>query len=58
MVVPMKIGMNISRATTYLSRCPAEFSVLAMSMAVRRDPSVTSTKGFIDWAIKNQNVLF
>jgi hypothetical protein len=29
-----------------------------MSMAVRRDPSVTSTKGFIDWAIKNQNVLF
>ena len=49
---------NISRATTYLSRCPAEFSVLAMSMAVRRDPSVTSTKGFIDWSIKHQSVLF
>ena len=49
---------NISRAVTYLSRCPAEFSVLAMSMAVRRDPSVTSTKGFIDWSIKHQSVLF
>lgn len=49
---------NIDRAVTYLSRCPAEFSVLAMSMAVRRDPTVTSTKGFIDWSIKHQSVLF
>ena len=49
---------NIDRAVTYLTRCPAEFSVLAMSMAVRRDPSVTSTKGFIDWSIKHQSVLF
>ena len=49
---------NIDRAVTYLSRCPAEFSVLAMSMAVRRDPGVTSTKGFIDWSIKHQSVLF
>lgn len=51
-------GANIDRAVTYLSRCPAEFSVLAMSMAVRRDPMVTSTKGFIDWSIKHQSVLF
>jgi hypothetical protein len=29
-----------------------------MSMAVRRDPGVTSTKGFIDWSIKHQSVLF
>jgi hypothetical protein len=49
---------NIDRAVTYLSRCPAEFSVLAMSMAVRRDPSITSSKGFIDWSIKHQSVLF
>lgn len=49
---------NIDRAVTYLTRCPAEFSVLAMSMAVRRDPSVTSTKGFIDWSVKHQSVLF
>ena len=49
---------NIDRAVTYLSRCPAEFSVLAMSMAVRRDPSVTATKGFINWSIKHQSVLF
>jgi hypothetical protein len=49
---------NIARAVTYLSRCPAEFSVLAMSMAVRRDPTITSTKGFIDWSVKHQSVLF
>ncbi len=49
---------NIDRAVTYLTRCPSEFSVLAMSMAVRRDPMVTSTKGFIDWSIKHQSVLF
>jgi hypothetical protein len=49
---------NMDRAVTYLSRCPAEFSVLAMSMAVRRDPMVTSTKGFIDWSIRHQSVLF
>lgn len=49
---------NIDRAVTYLSRCPAEFSVLAMSMAVRRDPAVTATKGFTDWSIKHQSVLF
>lgn len=49
---------NIDRAVTYLSRCPAEFSVLAMSMAVRRDAMVTATKGFIDWSVKHQSVLF
>lgn len=49
---------NIDRATTYLKRIPAEFSVLAMSMAVRRDPTVTSTKGFIDWSVRHQSVLF
>jgi hypothetical protein len=49
---------NIDRAVTYLTRCPAEFSVLAMSMAVRRDPMVTSTKGFIDWSVRHQSVLF
>lgn len=49
---------NIDRAVTYLSRCPAEFSVLAMSMAVRRDATVCSTKGFTSWAIRHQSVLF
>ncbi len=49
---------NVDRAVTYLTRMPAEFSVLAMSMAVRRDPMVTSTKGFIDWSIRHQSVLF
>jgi hypothetical protein len=49
---------NVDRAVTYLFRCPAEFSVLAMSMAVRRDPTVTATKGFTTWSVKHQSVLF
>ncbi len=49
---------NVDRAVTYLTRMPAEFSVLAMSMAVRRDPSVTATKGFINWSVRHQSVLF
>lgn len=49
---------NIDRAVTYLGRCPAEFSVLAMSMAVRRDPTVTASAGFVSWSVKHQSVLF
>ncbi|MFM5883670.1 hypothetical protein, partial [Methanobrevibacter gottschalkii] len=49
---------NIDRAIVYLKRIPSEFSVLCMSMTVRRDPTVTSTKGFIDWSLAHQSVLF
>lgn len=49
---------NIDRAVVYLSRCPAEFSVLAISMASRRDPSISATGGFTKWAITHQSVLF
>lgn len=49
---------NVDRAVAYLSRLPGEFSVLAMSMAARRDPTVVATHGFTTWAIKHQSVLF
>lgn len=49
---------NIDRAVTYLERIPPEFSVLSMSMAVRRDADLSVTSGFTKWAIKHQTVLF
>jgi hypothetical protein len=49
---------NLERVVTYTSRMPAEFSVLAISHAVRKDPDLSSTQAFTNWAIKHQDVLF
>lgn len=49
---------NVDRYVTYLERMPPEFSVLSMSTAVRRDPSLANTKAFINWTVKHTNVLF
>lgn len=49
---------NIDRAVSYLERLSGEFGVLAMSRAIKRDPELQNTKGFTDWAINNQDLLF
>lgn len=49
---------NMSRGVTYFDRMPPEFSVLAVSQAVRRDPDLAQTKAFIEWSVSHQNVLF
>lgn len=49
---------NMDRAVTYMERMPPDFSVLGMSMAIRRDASLSSCAGFTKWAVKHQNVLF
>lgn len=51
-------SVNMDRAVTYMERMPPEFSVLGMSMAVRRDAALASTSGFTKWAVNHQNVLF
>jgi hypothetical protein len=48
----------MQRFVTYVERMPPEFSVLAMSMACRRDTSLANTGAFTQWSIKHQNVLF
>lgn len=48
----------MDRFVTYLERMPPEFSVLAMSMACRRDTALTASSGFNRWCVKHQNVLF
>jgi hypothetical protein len=49
---------NMDRYATYLERMPREFSVLSMSTAVRRDPSLASTNAFVKWTVNHQDVLF
>jgi len=49
---------NMDRFVTYIDRMPPEFSVLSMSMAVRRDSSLANTQAFVRWSIGHQSVLF
>jgi len=49
---------NFARLVAYTKRMPPEFSVLAVTMAVRRDKDLTHTAAFTDWAVQNQEVLF
>ncbi len=49
---------NLDRACTYFERMPPEFSVLAMSTAVRRNADLCNTAAFTKWAVNHQNVLF
>lgn len=41
---------TIDRVCEYLERVEPEFSTLAINMAVKREPSLVSTKAFIKWA--------
>lgn len=49
---------NLDRACQYLERMPADFSVLAMSVAVRGNADLCNTQAFTKWCLKHQNVLF
>lgn len=54
---------SMDRFVTYLDRIrtevnKGEFTALAMSLAVRRDPELAHTGAFTKWAVNNQNILF
>lgn len=49
---------NFSKVITYADRMPPDFAVLMVTYAVRRDPALSSTQAFTNWAIKNQNIMF
>ena len=44
---------NFDAVMRYMSRMPAEFCVLTVLDSIRRDPSIQSTKAFIQWASKD-----
>jgi hypothetical protein len=49
---------NFDRMCTYVERMPPEFSVLSVSLAVRRDATLSSSAAFAKWAVQHQDVLF
>lgn len=49
---------NMERVVKYALRMPAEFQILMMSDAVVRNPRLTDTKAFNEWAVKNSHVMF
>lgn len=48
---------NFGSIVRYGERMPAEFSVFMVAGAVRKEPSVQTTRGFIDWSSKHADVL-
>jgi len=49
---------NLDRLCQYLDRLPREFSVLTMSLGMRRDAALSSSPAFTKWAVDHQDVLF
>jgi len=49
---------NFERLTQYVERMAPEFSVLTVSSACRRDPTLANTQAFVKWSLKHQHVLF
>lgn len=49
---------SMERVVQYALRMPAEFQVLLMKDAIVRDNTLTETRAFTDWSIKNAHVLF
>jgi len=48
---------NFSNLCKYIDRIPAEFGVMTISDAVKRDERITKTMAWIEWASKNSDVL-
>ena len=49
---------NFDRILRYTKRMPAEFNVLTVSLATKRDPALCATQAFGGWAAANGSVLF
>lgn len=48
---------NSNRVLRYGNRLPADFSVLLVRDAIRKNPKIQNTKGFIKWATLHKDVL-
>lgn len=49
---------TIEAGMTYMRRIPREFEILFMTDAVRRDAGLSHTQTFVDWTVRNQDVVF
>lgn len=48
---------NFDRVARYANRIPVDFQVMLISDAAKLAPKIKQTKAFVDWAVKNSNVL-
>jgi hypothetical protein len=48
---------NIARVMKYTARLPVEFQTIYVRAAIRRDEKLTGTKSYMDWGLKNSQVL-
>lgn len=49
---------NFERVCQYSERMPADFSVLTVSYASRKNPDLANTQAFTKWSLKHQDILF
>lgn len=48
---------NFDRVHEYTTKLPADFQVMLINDVVKMQPSVKTTKAFVQWAVANANVL-
>jgi hypothetical protein len=48
---------NFDRVTEYIGRMPADFQVMCIFDAQKLKPEIRNTKAFVQWSVKNANIL-
>jgi len=48
---------NMDRFVKLINRFPKDFSVFTMIDAIKRDETLTTTRGYIDWSVEHQEYL-
>lgn len=48
---------NYGRVMKYIERMSVEYQALYVRGAARKDPKITTTRPYMDWCVKNQDVL-
>ena len=48
---------NFDRVAEYVSRMPADFQVMCIFDAQKLKPEIRNTKAFVQWSVKNANIL-
>lgn len=48
---------NANKVFTYVNRLPADFSVLFVRDAIRKNPDIQNSKGFIEWALSHKDIV-
>lgn len=48
---------NFDRVAEYLEKLSPEFQVMAVSDAMKLKPEIKTTKAFVQWAVRNSNVM-